>query len=131
MESKVKIATSFMDALQLVEIERLLSYLSDDVKIVGASGAKYGKPELTQYFGHYTPPFKDVKTSHVGTYSVNDHVIFETVINATHVNDYMGIKASYKSFEMPVINVFEVKDDKITAWRQYQNFKILADLHIG
>ena len=128
MESKVKIATSFMDALQSADIERLLSYLSEDVQILGASGAKYGKPELTHYFGHYTPPFKDVKTKRVGTYAVNDHVILETVIDATHANDYMGIKASNKSFEMPVINVFEVKDNKITAWRQYQNFKILADL---
>ena len=129
MESKVKIATCFMEALQSAQIERLLSYLSEDVQIVGASGAKYGKKELTKYFGHYTPPFKDVKTSQIGTYAVNDHVILETVIEATHANDYMGIKASNEPFEMPVINVFEVKDDKITAWRQYQNFKILIDLH--
>ena len=129
MKSKVKIATSFLEALQSGEIERLLSYLSEDVQIVGASGTKYGKKELTQYFSHLTPPYKDIKTSLVGTYTFKDLVIIETVFEAVHVNDYMGIQASNQSFTMPTIHVLEVRDDKITAWRQYQNFKILSDLH--
>ena len=129
MDTKVKIANGFMDALQSAEIERLLSYLSEDVQIVGASGAKYGKKELAQYFSHYKPPYKDVKNVRVGIYTFNDLVILESVLEGVHVNEYMGIKASNKPFKMPTVNIFEIKDDKIAAYRQYQNTKILIDLH--
>jgi hypothetical protein len=56
-------------------------------------------------------------------------VIIETVLKAIHVGPYMGIPPSNKRFEMPTLHVFEFKDYKITAWRQYQNFKILSDLY--
>jgi limonene-1,2-epoxide hydrolase len=123
------LANLFMDALNNSETERLLSYLSEDVKMVGASGLNYGKPELIQYFNHYVPPFKDTHNTRIGTYAVDNIVIIENVLEGIHVSDYMGIKASNKSFKMPILNVFKVNDDLITEWRQYQNTKILIDLH--
>jgi predicted ester cyclase len=96
---------------------------------VGASGAHYGKPELTEYFKHVGVPFKDVKQEPVGEYLVGDTVIIETVMKAVHVGTYMGIPPSNKQVVIPTLNVFEVKYDKIVTWRQYQNFKILADQH--
>ena len=128
MDPKVKIASDFMDALKKAEIEKMLTFLSEEVKIVGASGAHYGKPELEQYFSHYTPPYRDVKTVPVGTYTVGDTVILESVLNGVHVKEYMGVPPSNKPFSMPTLNVFEVKNDEIAAWRQYQNIKILVDL---
>jgi steroid delta-isomerase-like uncharacterized protein len=130
MDPKVKIASDFMDALRKAEIEKLLSFLSEDVEIVGASGAHYGKLELERYFSHYMPPYRDVKTVPVGTYKVRDTVILESVLNGVHVKEYMGVPPSNKPFSMPTLNVFEVKNDEIAAWRQYQNIKILADLSI-
>ena len=50
-------------------------------------------------------------------------------MKAEHAGPYMGIPASNKPFEMPTLNVFEVKENKIVAWRQYQNTKILMDLN--
>jgi limonene-1,2-epoxide hydrolase len=41
----------------------------------------------------------------------------------------MGVLPSNKEVVMPALHVFEVKDDKISEWRQYQNFKILSDAH--
>jgi steroid delta-isomerase-like uncharacterized protein len=129
MDNKVKLAKDFLDALTKGEHGRLFSYLSEDVYIVGASGTHYGKPELVQYFSHSGQPYKDVMVEHVGEYHIDDMVIIETVLKAIHVGPYMGIPPSNKPFVMPTLHVFEVKDDKITAWRQYQNFKILSDLH--
>ena len=129
MNPKIKIAQDFLEALRKGERDRFFSYLSEDVHIVGASGTHYGKPELKQYFSHADTPFKDVKQEPVGVYLTGDTVIIETVEKGTHVGSYMGIPASNKPFVMPNLNVFEVKDNKIKAWRQYQNFKILADLH--
>ena len=129
MDSKVKIANEYMDALRKGEIERLFSYLSEDVQIVGGSGAHYGKPELMQYFSHYESPYRDVEHIPVGTYTCGNTVILESVLKAVHVKEYMGIPPSNKPFKMPTMNLFEIKDGKITAYRQYQNTKILLDLH--
>jgi ketosteroid isomerase-like protein len=70
-----------------------------------------------------------VKQELVGEYVMDDTVIIETVLRAIHVGPYMGIPPSNKPFEMPTLHVFNVKNGRITAWRQYQNFNILADLH--
>ena len=129
MDPKIKLAQNFLDALRKGEHDRLFSYLSEDVHIVGGSGAHYGKPELRQYFSHPGKPFKDVTQEPIGEYLCGDTVIIETVMNAFHVGSYMGIPPSNKPFVMPSLNVFEVKDNKITAWRQYQNTKILMDLN--
>jgi steroid delta-isomerase-like uncharacterized protein len=129
MDPKIKLAQDFLDALRKGERDQLFSYLSEDVQIVGASGTHYGKPELRQYFSHMGTPFKDIKQEPVGEYMTGDTVIIETVMKAEHVDSYMGIPASNKLFVMPTLNVFEVKNNKIIKWRQYQNFKILADLH--
>jgi len=129
MNPKIKLAQDFLEALRKGERDRLFSYLSEDVHIVGASGTHYGKPELRQYFSHMGTPFKDIIQEPVGEYLSGDTVIIETVMKGIHVGAYMGIPASNKPFVMPSLNVFEVRDNKIVKWRQYQNFKILADLH--
>ena len=129
MDQKIKLAQNFLDALRKGEHDRLFSYLSEDGHIIGASGMHYGKPELIQYFSHPGKPYKDVKQEPVGEYLSGNTVIIETVMKAEHVGAYMGIPASGKPFVMPSLHVFEVKDNKITAWRQYQNTKILMDLN--
>ena len=129
MDPKIKLAKDFLEALRKGEHDLFFSYLSEDVHIVGASGTHYGKPELKQYFSHLDTPFKDITQEPVGEYLTGDIVIIETVMKAIHLGSYMGIPASNKLFVMPTLNVFEIKDNKIKAWRQYQNFKILSDLH--
>ena len=127
MDPKIKIAKAFLEALRTGDKNQLFSCLSEDVQIVGASGTKYGKPELKQYFSHMGTPFKDIKQEPVGEYLTGDTAIIETVMKAEHVGEYMGIPPSNKAFEMPTLNVFVIKNDKIISWRQYQNFKILVD----
>lgn len=129
MDPKIKVAQGFLEAMRTRNWDQLISCLSEDVHIVGASGAHYGKPELTEYFKHVGVPFEEVTQEPIGEYLVGDTVIIETVMKAVHVGTYMGIPPSNKQVTMPTLNVFEVKGDKIVAWRQYQNFKIIADMH--
>ena len=129
MDSRIKLIKDFFDARRTHDHARMFSYLSEDVRIVGASGKHYGKPELRQYFSHPGKPFKDVKQDPVGEYIDGDTVFIESVMKAEHVGPYMGIPASNKPFEIPTLNVFVIKDNKIKEWRQYQNNKILQDLH--
>ena len=125
MNPKIKKAQEFLETPG-----KCIHYLSEDANIIGASGTHYGKPELTEFFSKFvSKPFKDAKHEPVGEYLIGDTVIIETVMKGIHVNSYMGIPASNKPFVMPSLNVFEFKDNKIKSWRQYQNFKILADLH--
>ena len=125
MDPKIKIAKDFVEAPGAN-----LDHLSEDVKIVGASGTRYGKAELIELFSKFTSkPFKDTQYEPVGEYVIGDMVFIESVMKGIHVGSYMGIPPSNKLVVMPSLNVFEFKDDKIVAWRQYQNFKIIADMH--
>ena len=124
MDPKIKIAKDFVKAPGAH-----VDYLSEDVQIVGASGTRYGKAELIKLFSQFTSkPFKDTKNEPVGEYVIGDLVFIESVMKGVHVGAYMGIPPSNKLAEMPSLNVFEFKGDKIVAWRQYQNFKIIADM---
>jgi steroid delta-isomerase-like uncharacterized protein len=129
MDAKIKLAKNFLEALRNGEYDKLFSYLSEDVHIVGASGTHYGKPELRQYFSHPGKPFKDVVQEPVGEYVSGNIAIIETVMKATHIGTYNGVPASNKPFAMPTLHVFEIVEGEIIAWRQYQNNKILMDLN--
>jgi steroid delta-isomerase-like uncharacterized protein len=123
-----KIVDEFLDALMNSQHETLFSLLSDDLKVLGSSGKRYGKKEIIKYFTDAKSPYGDRKYQRVGTYVVGNTVIIESLLNAVHVGEYMGIPPSNKRFELPAVNVFEIEDGKIKAWRQYQNNKILSDL---
>ena len=129
MDSKIKVAQDFLDALRNQDRDRLSSLLSDDAHIVGASGTHYGKKELMEFFKHTGTPFIEGSQELIGEYLSGDTVLIETVGSAVHVDTYMGIPPSNKRVVMPAVNVFEVVGNKVKAWRQYQNFKILVDAH--
>ena len=129
MDPKIKLVHDFLLALRNQKHDQMFSLLSKNIHIVGASGKHYGKPELVQYFSQSGNPYKDVKQELIGEYIMNDTVIIEPVLKAKHVGPYMGKPPSNKPIEMPILHVFKVKNGMITAWRQYQNFKILEDLH--
>jgi steroid delta-isomerase-like uncharacterized protein len=128
-KSHVEIANDFLWALQTSNFDRLLSYLSEDAQIVGASGTNYTKKDLEQYFSQFENPFREVNNELVGTYTYENYVIIESVLNAVQEKEYLGIPPAKKLFKLPTLNVFEIENDKISAWRQYQNTKILLDLH--
>ena len=126
IENTVK---EFWDAVANSNMERLGAVLSDEVKILGSSGLRYGKKEIMEYFSHSSMPYGDRESVLVGTYEIGKTFIIESLLKAIHVGEYMGIPPSNKRIELPSVNVFEVEDGKITAWRQYQNNKILLDQH--
>jgi len=128
MVTPEKTVNEFLDALMNSKHEKLASILSDDVKILGSSGKRYGKKEIIKYFADAESPYGDRNYERVGTYVIGNTVIIESLMNAVHVGEYMGIPPSNKRFELPAVNVFEVENGKIKAWRQYQNNKILFDL---
>lgn len=128
MDSNEAKAYGFLKALSNSEYEKLLDYVTDDVRIQGASGKTYGKKELEMYFKGMEPPFKKVRFDIVRTITKGETVVIERMMSGVHINEYNGIPPSNKKFEMPTVNIFDFRDGKIKAWNQYMNTKILMDL---
>ena len=57
MVSIEKTIQEFMDAIANSNMEKLDNVLSDEVKILGSSGLRYGKKEIMEYFSHSTMPY--------------------------------------------------------------------------
>jgi ketosteroid isomerase-like protein len=129
MNPLVKIVEDYLDARRNAQHEKLFSLLSDDVKILGASGNRYGKKEIKKYFKSSEKPFGEIDYKRVGTYVIDNTVIIESLMKAVHIGTYNRIAPSGKQFELPGVELFEIKDDKIVSIRQYHNDKILSDLH--
>jgi ketosteroid isomerase-like protein len=129
MKSLVKIVEDYLDARRTGQHEVLFSLLHDDVKILGASGNRYGKEEIKKYFSGSGTPFGEIDNKRVGTYVVGNTVIIESLMNAVHIGEYNGIDPSGKRFELPGVELFEIEGEKIVSIRQYHNDKILSDLH--
>ena len=126
IENTVK---KFYNAMSKSDNEALDALFSEDVKVIGSSGIRYGKKEIMEYFSHYEMPYEDIESEIIGTYAVGNTFILESLMKAVHTGEYMGIPPSNKRIELPSVNVFEVVDGKITSWRTYQNNKILLDQH--
>jgi predicted ester cyclase len=121
----IRIVEDYLGARRNTQHERLFSLLHDDVKILGASGKRYGKKEIKKYFEGSETPFGEIDNKRVGTFVVGNTVIIESLMNAVHVGEYNGIAPSGERFELPGVELFELKDEKIVSIRQYHNDKIL------
>jgi steroid delta-isomerase-like uncharacterized protein len=69
--------------------------------------------------------FPDGRISIVSIKEAGDTVFVEFIGRGTHEGDLMGIAPTGKSIQLPVCNVFEVRDGKIYREREYMDMATL------
>jgi steroid delta-isomerase-like uncharacterized protein len=80
-----------------------------------------GKPAAKQFFGMFTKAFTDIKQSFDPFFAVDEFVVSEGTINATHSGPLGPIKATKKPVTLHGIDIMVVKDGKVQSGTSYAN----------
>jgi steroid delta-isomerase-like uncharacterized protein len=86
-----------------------------------------GKASAREFFGVFTRAFPDAKFSSGALFAVDDVVISESSMTATHAGPLGPLKPTHKSVTMHGIDVMMVKDGKLASGSSYSNsFELLG-----
>ena len=125
VSSNVELAIRFVNYMVEGDFDKPVQMLSEDVKILGASGATYGKKEVEAYYQNFENPFKDAEMVVQDYYVCGDVVVLVGMMSGFLVEEYLGIAPFKKRYRLPVVNIVEFKDGNVVAWKGYMNLKIL------
>ncbi len=115
---------AYFDAWTEGDLEKILSYYSDDVVInlLGGPALLEGKAAVSQNF---VAPFIKAFPGNVHQIQNFIHqgtqVVIEWMFTAVHKGDYGGIPPSGRAIRLPGCSVYTVEDGKITAGNLYFN----------
>ena len=110
-EKKIEgIMRDFVKAIEEKNVEKALSFLTDDADYVTSEGTFKGKEELRRYltWGTRTTPNQKVRDAGIGIMVKGNRAVFEHVVEGT----YEGMR-----YEALTICVYEFSDEKIQHLR--------------
>jgi len=110
-ERKIEgIMRDFVKAIEERNVEKALSFLTDDADYVTPEGTFKGKEELRRYltWGTQTTPNQKVRDAGIGIMVKGNKAVFEHIVEGT----YEGTK-----YEALTICVYEFSDEKIQHLR--------------
>ncbi|MBP1622342.1 MAG: hypothetical protein H6Q07_362 [Acidobacteria bacterium] len=109
-------------AMNAHDLEKFLSYHSDDVVVTMADGTQLrGKDEVRHYFTLVLAAFSDVRADLTSCFSSGNRQCEEYVISGKHTGEYMGVHGTGKSFSYRTAAVREVRDGKTCKVSSYSD----------
>ena len=110
-EKKIEgIMRDFVEAIEERNVERALSFLTDDADYVTPEGTFKGKEELRRYlnWGTQTTPNQKVRDTGIGIMVKGNKAVFEHIVEGTYEDT---------NYEALTICVYEFSDEKIQHLR--------------
>lgn len=110
-EANEKLVRDFCAAWQRRDIDELLGFFTEDAVYHNMPMEPVrGRAAIRQVFEFFVPPAREIEFEILGIASSGDRVFTERVDRF-----WMG----EKKVELPVAGVFEIRQGKIAAWRDY------------
>jgi predicted ester cyclase len=119
-ERNKKIAMESVDAMNAHNVDQALSYATPDAVDYGDGSMEPVKnmDSVKNMIKGFIAAFPDYKGSDLVATADGDRVMVYGVWTGTFKNDYMGMKATGKSFKVNDVDIFTFNDDgKITSHR--------------
>ena len=122
MSEATAIVRNFFDALNAHDLSRVEALLHPDFTNSGPDGlvAVNGPKDMAAFVGMYFAAFPDFHDEVLHLHAAGDStVVAEVIVSGTHRGDLMGIPPTGRKVVQPVCNVWEVRDGKVFAEREY------------
>jgi hypothetical protein len=125
----VEVAKAINGAFEKKSEADFLGALSENVLWSNVTQPKdlRGKANAKQFFGMFTKAFPDAKFSSGALFGVDDVVVSESSMTATHAGPLGPLKPTNKPVTMHGLDIMVVKDSKVASGSSYSNsFKLKA-----
>jgi steroid delta-isomerase-like uncharacterized protein len=119
----VEVAKAIGGAFERKAEAEFLSALSENVSWSNVIQPKdiRGKASAKQFFGMFTAAFPDAKFSSDALFGVDDVVVSESSMTATHAGPLGPLKPTKKPVTMHGLDIMVVKDGKLASGSTYSN----------
>lgn len=127
-----EIARQELDAINRRDFDKVRKLLHDDFTFTGTDGQKHeGKESGIAVAEFYMQAFPDMHFEIRNMITADNHVIVEYTSEGTHQGELMGIAPTHRKGSVPICTIYEFRDGKIYAERQYfDNAHIMQQLGI-
>ena len=106
------------EAMVKKDIEKLLSFFTDDARLISSEGTFIGKKEIGRYFTWMSEPYEETTSTTVNLIVQGDKAAHEYVIEATSAD---GTRVS-----LPGVAMYDFKDGKAQEIRGYLDRLMMA-----
>ena len=122
MSDATSIARDYLDAWNRRDWARYRDVLHPEYTFTGGDGQTQKGPEAGMAVGQmFATAFPDGKIDIQKITASGDTAIAEFTGRGTHTGDLMGIAPTGRQMTIPVCEVYELRDGKIYAERQYMD----------
>ncbi len=109
-----------MDSENRHELEATMStFHHPRYELIGTGEVYDGSDEVRRYFDETRTAFPDQRNELVALHHANDAVLVEAVIRGTHAGPLRSLPPTGRSFELPILSVFEFDRDRLVCERVY------------
>jgi steroid delta-isomerase-like uncharacterized protein len=119
--SRVELARSMYDAIELKEEPEFLAKLTDDVTYEGHLGQVSGKAEAKVFFESLVKAFPDLKFKITNAWGSGDTAIVEYTLSGTHKGPILGMPPTNHPILVHAVDILRVVGDKISRASTYSN----------
>ena len=119
-----KMAQSYLAAWNAHDVEKILSYFTDDCiyEDFGNGKTAHGKAELKDYCNMLFLDYPDFKLEKKSWFSAGDNTAYEYTASGTHKHSSNpAIPVTGKRFSIPGVSIIEFRNGKIYSKRTYFN----------
>ncbi len=129
LPSRVELAKSLYDAIELKDEADFLGKLTDDITYEGHLGQVSGKADAKVFFESLVKAFPDLKFKVTNAWGSGDTAIVEYTLSGTHKGPILGMPPTNHPILVHAVDVMRIAGDKIARASTYSNgLEILTQL---
>jgi predicted ester cyclase len=129
--SDLAVVNAFYDTIDAHKVDATLNQVTNEATIEDYSqpAPMTSRAAAKAYLGTFFTAFPDLKQTRDVLIAVDGYVVSEGVLTGTHKGPLGLIKASNKPVSLHFVDVFRVKDGKISqAWSYGNNVELLVEI---
>ena len=120
-----EIVREIYSAIDEWDVDSLMNYFADDVKLINWSNRVYDKQRLRDMFPRGKKAFPDRKIAIERIMTKDNAVMVEYMWTATHTGEYLGFPATNNRIELPCVDILEFESNKIKYMKNVFNWRII------
>ena len=120
-----EIVREIYSAIDEWDVDSLMNYFADDVKLINWSNRVYDKQRLRDMFPRGKKAFPDRKIAIERIMTKDNAAMVEYMWTATHTGEYLGFPATNNRIELPCVDILEFEANKIKYMKNVFNWRIL------
>ncbi len=114
------IVREHMDSENRHELEATIrTFHHPRYELIGTGEVFDGPDEVRRYFEETRTAFPDQRNEPVALHHADDAVLVEAVIRGTHTGPLRSLPPTGRTFELPILSVFEFERDRLVCERVY------------